>query len=282
MPAFHPDLPQRPFFVGVIGPRHRGKSVFLYNLMSNAPGMYGNSYKKSNMIFYSPTADQDKTMKSLKLENVFAPPTTVDAIVSSIKTQQKALKEAGEQTGVLLVLDDATNIRDGWIPIIDLGYTGRHLDIDGMYVAHKMSSIPRGLRTQTQQWILYEPHEESERQWIMEMFSRRTTRQLWENALLRSWREPYQFVYIDFEEKELERVYRKGFHDPLFTPEEMAFMSGDVVFNPFDGKRMGVTYTQRDNDDKDDTAEEAMSSAPRKRKDPAEEASRPTKRRKQK
>jgi hypothetical protein len=90
-----------------------------------------------------------------------------------------------------------------------------------------MSSIPRGVRTQTQQWILFKPHEESERQWIMDMFSRKRTREIWEMALLRCWSQKYNFAYIDFEQEEPDLIYRSGLENPLFYPEEMAIISGE-------------------------------------------------------
>ncbi len=236
MKPFNSHLPQLPFFVGIIGPRHSGKTVLLYNLLSKNPGMYGASFKASNIVLYSPTADKDPTLKQLKLENVYGPPTDLQWLCDEITKSQKQYSESDSQAPVLLVLDDATQIKRGWIPIENQAYYGRHDDIHNLYVCHKMSSIPRGVRTQTQQWILYCPHEESERQWIMDMFSRRTTRELWERALLRAWREKFSFVYIDFEESTLDRIYRQGFFNPLFTQEEMNILLGiagpDVFYDP--------------------------------------------------
>jgi len=63
----------------------------------------------------------------------------------------------------------------------------------------------------------------------MDMFSRQRTREIWEEALLRAWSIPYNFVYIDFERKETEEVYRSGFNDCLFTPEEMVLITGIEV-----------------------------------------------------
>jgi len=227
----HPDLPQPPFFVGIIGPRHSGKSVMLYNILSEKEGMYGQAFKKSNIVLYSPTKDFDKTLKELHLDHVYGPPTEVQQVVNEILSQQRKFQEADEMTGVLLVLDDATQIRKGWGPVEELGYTGRHLGTQVFYVAHKMSSIPRGIRTQTQQWLLYEPHEMSEKDWVLDMFSDRTTRNLWRNALQRAWLEPYQFVYVDFEERDFIRKYRKGFHEPLFLPEEMNQLIGRIIIH---------------------------------------------------
>lgn len=240
---WHPDLPQAPFFVGIIGPRHSGKSVLLFNLLSDRPGWYGGSFKKSNIIFYSKTKDKDTTMKHLKLENVYGPPTHPDWVVKSVQEKQKAFMEAEDMTGVLLVFDDATQLRDAWPVIEELSYTGRHDHIHTIYVAHKMSSIPRGVRTQTQQWILYKPHEQSEWQWIVEMFSTRQTRDLWMRVMSRAWQKtpenPKPFIYIDFEEEEPDRIYRYGFHEPLFTPEELPIITGDMQIDA-NGKKVPV------------------------------------------
>lgn len=232
----HPDLPIPPFFIGVIGPRKRGKTVFLYSLLNpQEAGSYGSAFKKSNIVLFSPLGGQDKTLKLLDLKNMYGPPMTVAALVQSICKDQTAHKEDDNMTGVLLVFDDITSCKEAWPSIEYLSYYSRHLHIHVMYVAHKMSSIPRGVRTQTQQWVLFKPHEESEIQWIMDMFARKRTRDIWEAALYRVWKEKFAFVYIDFEGDTMELIYRKGFHEPLFTPEEMQFIDGvgDIkYYNP--------------------------------------------------
>lgn len=231
------NLPQIPFYVGIIGPRHRGKTVMLYNLLSDKPGMYGSAFKKTNIVFFSPTKDKDPTLQPLQLRNVYGPPTSPEWLVDCILNKQKALKQSDNMTGVLLVFDDITQIRDAWKPLETLSYYGRHDHVHVLYVAHKMSSIPRGVRTQTQQWIIYQPHEESERQWILDMFSRKRTTQIWENAMTRTWAEEFNFIYIDFERKETSEVYRSGFNNPLFTAEEMSFIEGENDVKYFKGAK---------------------------------------------
>lgn len=229
----HPMLPQIPFFVGIVGPRHSGKTVLLYNLLSTKPGMYGKTFKKENIVFFSPTKDKDPTLHALKLKNVYGPPTSAEWLVNNIVEQQKAFAEIDDLTGVLMVFDDITQIRDAWKPLENLSYLGRHDHIHVLYVSHKISSIPRGIRTQTQQWILFKPHEESERQWILETFSRSRTYDIWNDAMMRAWKIPHNFVYIDFERKDPNEVYRSGFNDPLFTSEEIFIlengMNDDIV-----------------------------------------------------
>lgn len=224
MPPVDWRLPQFPFFVGVIGPRHTGKTVWLYNMLKNQEGFYGASFKKSNIVFFSPTAGDDETLKQLKLPQMFGPPTNPAVIVGDTMQKQIQLKVANNQTGVLLVFDDITQCKDAWPSIENLSYFGRHQKINVLYVAHKMSSIPRGVRTQTQQWILFKPHEESEFQWILDMFSRKRTKELWSAALARAWSQKYNFVYVDFEREEFEEIYRSGFDDCLFTEQEKAFI----------------------------------------------------------
>lgn len=243
MRPFHPDLPQIPFFVGIIGPRHSGKSVFLYNLLSNLPGMYGNSFKKNNIIVYSLTKEEDPTLKQLKLKYMYGPETPPGMLIEHIRKQQMGYKESDNMTGVLLVFDDATQLKNAWPAIESLSYSGRHIHVQVMYVAHKMSSIPRGVRTQTQQWVIFKPHEESELQWLLDMFAKKATKTIWQNALTRAWNSrPHNFVYIDYECKELERIYRSYFHDPLFNPEELALVTGEV---PLNSREMGMIDQSR-------------------------------------
>lgn len=231
----HINLPQIPFFVGIVGPRHSGKTVLLYNLLSPKKGMYGNTFKKQNIVFYSPTKDKDPTLHSLKLLNVYGPPTSAQWLVDSVVEQQKSFAEIDDLTGVLMVFDDITQIKDAWKPLETLSYLGRHDHIHVLYVSHKISSIPRGIRTQTQQWILFKPHEESERQWILETFSRSRTFDIWNDATTRAWKIPHNFVYIDFERSNINEIYRSGFNDPLFTSFELSILEngGNVKFSSY-------------------------------------------------
>ena len=217
MSAIHPNLPQMPFFVGIVGPRHSGKSVLLYNLLQDKDGMYGNTFHKENIIIYSPTKDKDPTLGALKLENMYGPPTDVQMLVDHIRSQQQNYADIEDMTGVLLVFDDITQIRDAWRPLEMLSYVGRHDHMHVLYVSHKMSSIPRGIRTQTQQWLIFKPNEESEFQWVLDMFAKKSTKTEWENALQRAWSKPHNFVYINFEEKDPAKIYRSGFDEPLFN-----------------------------------------------------------------
>jgi hypothetical protein len=230
MKTIHPDMPQIPFFVGIIGPRHSGKSVWLFNVLGDMEGMYGASFKKDNIVLYSPTKDKDPTLKKLKLKHMYGPPTSLEWIVNHLKSVQQGYMEANNMTGVLLVIDDATKLRNAWPSIEELSYTGRHDHIQTLYVAHKLSSVPRGVRTQTQQWILFIPHEESEKQWVYESFAPKEQIPLWRNAFMRAWHaSPHNFIYIDYEEKDPNRIYRSGFHDPLFTAEELVYVTGEEM-----------------------------------------------------
>jgi len=246
MRELHPDLPQIPMFVAVVGPRHSGKSVLLYNLLQNYVGMYGWSFKKKNIVLYSPTKDKDPTLKELKLDHVYGPPETLEWLVSGLKNKQQAHMEADNMTGVLLVIDDATKLKNAWPAIEDLSYTGRHDHIQTIYVAHKMSAIPRGVRTQSQQWILFQPHEESEKQWVLESFAPREFIPIFRQAFMRAWlATPHNFIYINYEDKGNDRRYRSGFHDPLFTAEEMAIVTGI----PQDGEEHQEEQEEEDEDE---------------------------------
>ena len=236
MKPIHENLPQPPFSVGIIGPRNSGKSVVMYNMLSPKPGMYGHAFRKKNILFFSPTADKDPTMDSLKLKNCYNlnnPGVKAGYIIDYVRDKQQAFKKIDDMSGVLMAFDDITQMRNVWVPLEDLGYTGRHDGIMVLYVAHKMSSIFRGIRTQTQQWLIFKPHEESEVQWVLDMFSRKLTRHIWDLAIHRAWRIPHNFIYIDFSRKGLDQIYRSGFNDPLFTDSELSILSGDALyFNP--------------------------------------------------
>ena len=228
----HAHIPNPPFSVMVVGPRKTGKSALAHYLLSKDVGMYGAYYHASNIIFYSPTARIDKTFHDLKLEHVIGPNHQIGDVLNELIVQQEELMKQNNARRILFCLDDVTQIAEAWKVLERLGYTGRHYKIDTMAIAHKMSSIPRGVRTQIQQWLLFRPHEQSEWEWVMTMFSRKRTMAIWEKALKRVWDIEYNFIYIDFERKGLQNVYRERFNKALFTPSEIAFMNGDIEEDP--------------------------------------------------
>lgn len=219
----HPNLPQPPFSVTMVGPRKTGKSVTLRNMLdSTRNGTYGRAFKKDNIVFHSPTRDDDETVTSLNLKWVYGPETNVQLLIADIIEQQDVYKENDDMADVLMVFDDATNTENIWPIMIDLGHTGRHKGLNTIVVVHRLTAMPRSNRLQSQQWMLFKPHEESEREWILYMFSRRATKKIWMNAMHRAWEDKrYNFIYIDFERTGMENIYRNGFNEPLFTPEEI-------------------------------------------------------------
>ncbi len=227
------NLPQPPFMVLMLGPRKTGKSVTLYNMLQNKKGAYGSAFIRSNIILYSPTSAFDRTLESLHLKWTYGPPTTADQIVAHIKNEQGVFKATNSMADILLVLEDITNIPDAWTTMKDLAFTGRHFGIHTIAVAHKMSSVNRAVRTQTQQWMLFKPHEESEVEWVLYTFARRKTRDIFEAAFTRAWDIRYNFIYIDFERGGgVYNIYRSGFNEPLFTPEEIAGLQNVRLYKP--------------------------------------------------
>lgn len=236
MKPIHEDLPQIPICAAINGPRNRGKSVLCFNLVSKKPGMYGDAFKPNNLFVWSPTAHLDKTYDELKLQNHLGPEqiSVQDLMVQMFSAQRKHLAN-DNLTGVFVLFDDITEERKAWEHIETLGYKGRHWHIHMMFVAHKLSAVPRGVRTATQQWIIFQPHEQSEMEWIIESFSRKETKPIWTMACLRAWSIDFNFVFIDFSQKEFQRIYRSGFSDPLFTWEEQQFLDIQCLMNsPFE------------------------------------------------
>jgi hypothetical protein len=233
------NIPQLPFTVAIIGPRHRGKTVLLRHLLSKEKGMYGSFFKPENILLYSPTYALDVTLHDLKLKNVFSPPHRMPHILDEVISQQEEFRKSDNMLPVLVVMEDITQIQDAWLCLERLGYTGRHYNVHSLAVGHKLSSVPRGVRTQTQQWILFRPNEQSEWQWILDMFSRKKTQAVWTNALRRCWSEDHQFAYIDFERKDFQDIYRCGFNSPLFTPDEEKEMEfGAIYYNPLKRRKV--------------------------------------------
>jgi len=223
----HPNLPQLPMTLLILGPRKRGKSVALRNMLDpKVKGSYGSALHSSNIVIYSPTKEYDDTLTELNLPNIFGPPDTVGMIVDDIKSSQMKNQLQQNMADVLIVLEDCTVIPDAWTHLRMLGYSGRHYGMHTIAVAHKLTAVDRGIRTQQQQWMIFKPHEESERESILDAFaSKGPSRSIWRKALFRAWETKFNFVYIDFERGgDMNQVYRSGFNEPLFTPEEVIEM----------------------------------------------------------
>jgi len=218
----HPDLPGAPFSILVVGGRNTGKSVLVRALLDHeAEGMYGKAFVQDNKIFLSPTLDRDSTFDDVKFGHKFNPlQISLSALASDLVDQQQESVKNNVALPVLLVFDDITQVAGAWEILLMLGYVGRHSNIHTIAIAHKLSSIPRGVRTQSQQWIFFKPKERSEWDWILELFAQKKTKLIWEKALTRAWDTPYNFVFINFEKQEPQDIYRSGFHTPLFTEEE--------------------------------------------------------------
>lgn len=233
----HPNLPQLPMTLIILGPRNRGKSVALRNMLDpKKKGSYGHAMHNDNIVIYSATKEYDDTLTSLGFKNVYGPPDTVPDIIQDIYKSQEQYREEENMADVMLVIEDCTVVPDAWNILSYLGFSGRHRGLHTIAVCHKLTSINRNIRTQQQQWMIFKPHEESERESILDAFaSKGPSRDIWRKALYRAWKIPYNFVYVDFERGgEIEHVYRSGFNDPLFTPEEIATLEymeehGEVV-----------------------------------------------------
>lgn len=223
----HPNLPQLPCTVLMLGPRKTGKSMTLRNMIDpTRPGSYGHALQDGNVVIYSPTKEYDDTLTSLNLKNIYGPPDDVGMIIEDIKREQERNQLQNNMADVLLILEDCSVVPNAWSYVRTLGYSGRHYGMHTIAIAHKLTLVDRGIRTQQQQWLLFRPHEESERESILESFSAPgDSRKIWRTALYRAWKTPYNFVYIDFERGgDMTSIYRSGFNESLFLPEEMAML----------------------------------------------------------
>lgn len=225
----NPNLPKLPFFTMIAGPRGSGKTNLICNLLDRKhKGSYANIFRPANVAVYKPTKQYDKSFDHLDLQHYYGPNTNLRAVLVDIEKQQEQYKLDDNMLPVYLVLDDITQIKDAWIILEKLGYVGRHYGVQITAITHKLSSAPRGVRTQCQQWILFEPMEQSEVEWIYDTFASRKTKDIWAVALRRCWDIPYNFAYLNFEERDHDHIYHSGFNAPLFTPEELAFMRPDL------------------------------------------------------
>ena len=268
----HPNLPAFPLSIMVVGPRKRGKSVVLRNLLDpKKEGSYGHALKTKNVIIYSPNGVLDTTLTSLGFENTYGPKHNCGKIIQDAITSQHNHHLQDNLADVLIVLEDCTVTPDAWEHLRNIGFNGRHIGIHTIAVTHKLTAMDRGIRTQQQQWLLFAPHEESEKESILDAFAGKgKVRRIWRTAIERAWSEKWNFVYIDFERGgDRFQVYRSGFNRPLFTPEEEQLMLQYVATGELIGVKPGdVSLFEGDDAPSDDKPSLSQVGIPISQKNP--------------
>jgi len=153
-------LPRHPFRMALIAPSHGGKSVLMSNLLTKAE-LYGNYFKKENVIVISPTAvgidgialDSTYIRCGVPSGNIYHPDNAAAVIkrVFDIKREEKKKQKRKTLVPVLIVFDDIVHDRQllRSTKEIEQVYTaGRHYGISSTFLTQYWFGCPKQIRLQ--------------------------------------------------------------------------------------------------------------------------------------
>ncbi len=216
----HPDLPQLPFFMAIIGPSRSGKTNTIRNLFLRKD-LY---YKKFEYIFiFCPTFDLSGDFDEM-VDNEFTKVRKVknfdEAMISEIVRQQEILiKSVGKRRSpdILILLDDCfddekfsrSNI------LKRLAFRGRHAKISTILSGQKLSAMSTSCRNNLTNMLFFKPGNMSELQFFVDENCEKDKKKETAREFKEVWKKIYKFIVIDYITQDVNRRFREGFSNPL-------------------------------------------------------------------
>ncbi len=200
--------PQRlPVRLGFFGASGSGKTNLLRNMIDRPNKFYYKAFSK--IILFSPSFEYDETWKGFKVEmeihDKFDP-----LLIKEIMDEQKY---AEEKKHILIIFDDLVD-QQSFVsnPILKtLFFRGRHLKISLFYLSqHYIKMIPE-LRTNLTGIILFAPGNKQQITHICKENSGMLQTKEFERLLLHATQKPFNFLFIDYKERNPKKRYRKNF-----------------------------------------------------------------------
>lgn len=220
-PKTHEDIFQLHFTACIVGPRQRGKSVLIRNLLLRKD-MMKNTFKNPNyIIIISPNIDVNGDYDEVEGKHVYKyesyDPNLIDFL---IEEQKNIIKQCGRKRcpEILLVLDDvldsgALNFHSAIEKIFS---RGRHVNLNIILVSQHLNRISRTMRLNNDYFVFFSPNNMTELDDFLEQYVSRPDRIKMRDYLKQMWRESiYNFVLVDMRTKDANRKYRKGFSEPI-------------------------------------------------------------------
>lgn len=223
-PKTHPDLPQLSFVMCIVGPRARGKSLLIRNLLLR-DDMFKKVFKKPNYIIIISPSLQNGDYLDLEGPNVYKIENyTHEMINNLIDVQKKIIQDHSRSKcpEILLVLDDvldsgALNFHSSVEKIFS---RGRHVNINCILVSQHLNRISKTMRLNSDYFILFSPNNMTELENFYEQYIPK--RYWWgmNEYLENMWaNNKYQFLLVDFKTHEAARRFREGFSKPILINE---------------------------------------------------------------
>ena len=160
----------------------------------------------------------DDKIKQIKSENFFR--TYSDEVLDQIIEQQEEfLYEWGIEKGrkkmpqVLIIFDDMlnTNAMSNSSSITKLIHIARHYKISVWISTQKYSGVPRVVRINSDVMTIWRPYNLSEMDHILDEHANKQNKKKMYKIMMEIFKEPYQFIQIDYGCYDLNKRYRHGF-----------------------------------------------------------------------
>jgi hypothetical protein len=194
-------------------PSGSGKSVVIQNLLFN-DNFYHNYF--DNIVFISPTLYEDKTAQHLikiqETDNRLCLSDDVDNldnIINGLLKYQEENNENGEHT--ILILDDCVGIIKATSLITNKIMSLRHYRISVIIVTQYYRAIPPKIRENCNAYLFFANNSHKEIEKISEEIGARYKN--FKDYLDEATSEPYSFLYIKSDKKQLYKKFDKLLYD---------------------------------------------------------------------
>jgi KaiC/GvpD/RAD55 family RecA-like ATPase len=211
-------LPNRPFFMAIIGSAGTGKTSMLVNLLSSKQA-YRKAFHHVHVVM------PPHSVASLK-RNIFKNHDRMydDLDWGTLDGIREAVKESAEkEKNTLLVLDDVTAaLKDNEIHRVlrDLIYDRRHYRLSIIILGQSYNAMPLGIRKTLSHFLMYKPGNKKEATAIFEELIA-LPREEAEEAMRFVFDRPYAFMFADTGTGELYKNFdRIDLHDSNAAAED--------------------------------------------------------------
>ena len=216
----NPLLPKPPFRWSLVGCSNSGKTTMLCNLFRK--NFYGKFWNPDHIVVFSPTINLDDKLRecipSSNFYEHFDP-----SVIEEIYDEQDAIKKiygTKKLDNILIILDDmlgsdalsTTSIISKYI------HKTRHYKVSYIYSVQKYTGLPRTMRLNSDVMTIFRCSNFGEIDTITDECANKSSKNKFKNILLDVFTEPYQFLLIDYQTKDLTKRFRKGFTEFIDNP----------------------------------------------------------------
>jgi len=216
----NPRLPKPPFRWSVIGASFSGKTTMLCNLFRKE--FYGKFWHRDHIFVFSPTVDLDDKLKECIPSNNFYDSFRPD-VLSEIYSEQHAIKKQfgmNRLSHILCIFDDCLG-GDAFKPnsiLTKFIHKTRHYKVSAIYSVQMFKGLSTNMRANSDVISIFRCTNFGEIDKILEETSDRRGRKKMREILINIFAEPHQFLHIDYQAKDLNDRFRRGFNEKIKNP----------------------------------------------------------------